>query len=445
MSRKISLAPGGSRAVTLPNGVVVTAERYVVVSSALLDEIFSLIAVGVLVDDGETNEAETRPPYSRPGSGGSGGSGSTGGGDSLVVTGSNVSLPSGAEEGALFGYRLTAAVQVNGVDFAPGTYIFERNSAFGAGWGVRTLATSTGLGDAPSDLTPPSAIAGFDVIGGVEQATLSWDASVDAESDVHYRYRLWLTSEGSSGVAWIDTDSTLVEVTGIEAGPYTAQVYAYSAGGATTTASMDVVVSAPSGWATVYEDTFTAADGTPIAGRSIGNQTWSDSQSLAIISGNKAVLNQSGGKQSETNLSFPTPAADGAQGVEIGFDLIGMNEADTTPPKALLLMTHWPAVQFTFSNSGGLGLRVQGYDQSASYTDLVPLIETSPSKTGRLVVRKTGNLFQFFDGQQNSIAEIDMNVGFSGYKDKPIEGPITFLLTGFSLSALDNVSVRVLS
>lgn len=158
--------------------------------------------------------------------------------------------------------------------------------------------TGGGGGGTPAtpDTTPPTAVTDLVATGGEGQIVLTWSAATDAESSVAYRYRAWLTSGGATG-AWTSTTTTAATITGLAAGAYTAEVYAYSNGGASATDTATATVTASLGYD--IGDDFNAANTTSIAGRvtPVGAKTWAalatdlGSNNVEIISG-KATSSQ---------------------------------------------------------------------------------------------------------------------------------------------------------
>ncbi len=71
-----------------------------------------------------------------------------------VVSGGTVDLPDAQPDGYLIGYKVTAPTTIEGVSFAAGSYIFERDSGVYGGWTYRTLDAATQV--AP-DTVPPTA------------------------------------------------------------------------------------------------------------------------------------------------------------------------------------------------------------------------------------------------------------------------------------------------
>lgn len=116
---------------------------------------------------------------------------------------------------------------------------------------ARGVWVGGGGGGTPAvpDSTPPSAVSGLAAVGGEGQVSASWSASTDPESALHYRWRVWLTSGGEAG-EWTSTDSLNFAKTGMPAGAYTVQVYAYSSGGSSAVASTTATVTAVPGWST---------------------------------------------------------------------------------------------------------------------------------------------------------------------------------------------------
>ena len=80
-----------------------------------------------------------------------------GGSSSLtVVNGGTVDLDNTKPDGYLIGYKVTAATTIEGVSFAVGSYIFERDSSVYGGWTYRTLDTATQVVP-PLESVPPTA------------------------------------------------------------------------------------------------------------------------------------------------------------------------------------------------------------------------------------------------------------------------------------------------
>ncbi len=84
-------------------------------------------------------------------------SGSGSGSSSLiVVSGGTVDLPDAQPDGYLIGYKVTATTTIEGVSFAAGSYIFERDSGVTSGWTFRTLEAGEEVTVTP-DTTAPTA------------------------------------------------------------------------------------------------------------------------------------------------------------------------------------------------------------------------------------------------------------------------------------------------
>lgn len=124
----------------------------------------------------------------------------------------------------------------------------------GTAWSAtlaRGVWVAGGGGGEPAvpDSTPPTAITDLTADGSDGQIVLDWSASTDSESPVHYRYRVFLTASGSTGVPWINTDASTATIPGLDPGAYTAQAYAYSQGGSTAFDTVTTNVVPPSeGW-----------------------------------------------------------------------------------------------------------------------------------------------------------------------------------------------------
>lgn len=92
-----------------------------------------------------------------PAPGSIGGGGSDGGATSslIVVSGGTVDLDNTKPDGYLIGYKVTATTTIEGVSFAAGSYIFERDSGVSGGWTKRTIAA--GVAFSTSDAVAPTA------------------------------------------------------------------------------------------------------------------------------------------------------------------------------------------------------------------------------------------------------------------------------------------------
>ncbi len=158
----------------------------------------------------------------------------------IVVNGGTVDLPDAQPDGYLIGYKVTAPTTIEGVSFAAGSYIFERDTSVGTGWTYRTLSAGTAIGGVPEvpDSTPPTAVTGLAIDSTAETSlSFSWSAATDTENAVHYRWRT--TPSGGSPSAWTETDLTTATATDLAPGTsYTVEVYAYSAGGSSAVAQV---------------------------------------------------------------------------------------------------------------------------------------------------------------------------------------------------------------
>lgn len=72
----------------------------------------------------------------------------------IVVSGGTVDLPDAQPNGYLIGYKVTAPTTIEGVSFAAGSYIFERDSGVYGGWTYRTLDTATQVVPSPESVPP---------------------------------------------------------------------------------------------------------------------------------------------------------------------------------------------------------------------------------------------------------------------------------------------------
>lgn len=180
---------------------------------------------------------------------------SVAGGSLTVVNGGTVTMPN-EPEGTLRAYRVKSDTMFifDGQEtvLTPGAYSLERSDI---GWLIYKAANGYLLGTVP-DSTPPTTVTGLVATGGEAQIAVNWNDATDAESDVSYGYRAWLTSAGSSG-AWLVTNTSDATITDLPAGDYTVQVYATSAGGSSPIVSATATVVPVPGWNTY--DTLTAA------------------------------------------------------------------------------------------------------------------------------------------------------------------------------------------
>lgn len=118
--------------------------------------------------------------------------GGTGSGVLTVVNGGTVDLDNTKADGYLIGYRVTATTTFEGVDIAPGSYVFERDSTVTSGWTYRTLATATEVGEEP-------------------EPTVTYDTEVLADTPSTFlRFESNTTNSGSSSEVYTPTDITYV-------------------------------------------------------------------------------------------------------------------------------------------------------------------------------------------------------------------------------------------
>lgn len=200
--------------------------------------------------------------------------GSGGASDSLtVVNGGTVTLDDAKAEGSLAGYRVKASTgftaAAGSVTLPTGAYTFERTAA---GW-TYYAATGTALAQAAADTTSP--IAGtLMATGGAQQVDLAVSGASDAVALSATPYS-FSTDGGSTWGAW--QASPNATMTGLSAGQVSCRHRVRDAAGNITVGSpVTATVTAPASWTTFFRDTFTAIDGTTVAGHTTdtGGLTW---------------------------------------------------------------------------------------------------------------------------------------------------------------------------
>ena len=297
----------------------------------------------------------------------------------------------------------------------------------------------------PSDTTPPSAITDLTATGGEETLTISWSARTDAESTVHYRYRYYLTSAGSSGVAWINTDAVSHELDEIPAGAYTVEAYAYSAGGASTADTATATVTAAPGWSVLASDDFNAANGTKIKDRPlpVGGISWgSGSDTAPEIQSNKMVW---ASPTEDAGVVLPLVAAGSALGVELSFDYSLAVQVNTSVPYIEITFPNTPNFRIDMASGGAVTTRVFGTTAGGSAGQNLTTPVSVPA-TGRLGFRRIDDLLEIIDSAGTVIATHDLTGGYSSYyPDKPTPNTVTIIGYKFRTSSIDNLQVRVLT
>lgn len=313
--------------------------------------------------------------------------------------------------------------------------------------GAWKLATNSGITGVP-DATAPGNVTGVVFTGGEASATLSWAAATEDVSVVHYAYRIWPTSGGATG-PYLSTDALSVNFAALAAGNYTAQVYAYSAGGASAVASATATVTVPPGWNVIVDDPFTGVDGTLINGRTAGGTTWTEASNKAKIVSNMLVLDQTVETRG-ANMSFTLPEAAGSAGVEIWvyYDLLEMLDSSTasfqinwSDSPAINCGQNWNGV------SSQIRAGISGYNASSSYIDLLANVDIQAisSGAGKFGVRRTNNLIELLNNAGAVAGSLNLTDGYSGYSNKAIPGSFGINLNNFVRSKIDRVTASVFS
>lgn len=192
-----------------------------------------------------------------------------GGSGSLIVVGSGaIDLDNTKPNGYLIGYRFTGSVLVEGAAFGVGSYVFERDSTVTSGWTYRELADPLNLVVGPADTTPP--VAGTLASSSVTStgATVTATGASDAVSLASSPYSFskdngstWTAYQSSNIYAWTGlTGSTAYQMR---------HRVKDAAGNVTNGTAITVTTSAPPPVEPTWTvtDTFTAADGTSLSGR----------------------------------------------------------------------------------------------------------------------------------------------------------------------------------
>ena len=137
-----------------------------------------------LTADADIAELDLQQPALVPSGSGSGSSAL------IVVNGGTVDLPDAQPDGWLVGYRVTAPTTIEGMSFAPGSYVFERDSAVASGWTYRTLAASDPLTPAGGDTTAPTAPTLTVDNSAPTQLVATFSGGTDAVGVTQYRSRI---------------------------------------------------------------------------------------------------------------------------------------------------------------------------------------------------------------------------------------------------------------
>ncbi|MBP6526227.1 MAG: hypothetical protein KA249_12550 [Dermatophilaceae bacterium] len=211
-----------------------------------------------------------------------------GGGSLTVVSGGTVDLDDTKADGFLVGYKVTATTTIEGVSFAPGSYIFERDSTAGGGWTYRTLDAGDSL--ITPDTTAPTAPTLTVDNSAEDELVATFSGGTDAVGVTQYRTRI-------DGGAWTVGASPRTFAGLTASTSYTIDAQAGDAAGNWSVSDSwtgSTAAAAPT-WTTVATDDFTGTDATTLIGRTTttGGLTWSahpsDAGAAPIIQTNKAA------------------------------------------------------------------------------------------------------------------------------------------------------------
>ncbi len=133
------------------------------------------------------------------------------GGSLIVVSGGTVDLDNTKADGYLIGYKVTATTTIEGVTFAAGSYIFERDSSVYGGWTYRTLDVGEGVVPAPDAVAPTAGTLASSLITDTTfTLTVSGAADETALAAAPYAFS---TDDGGSWTAY--QTSPIYAVTGL--------------------------------------------------------------------------------------------------------------------------------------------------------------------------------------------------------------------------------------
>lgn len=122
------------------------------------------------------------------------------GGSLIVVSGGSVDLDNTKADGYLIGYKVTATTTIEGVTFAAGSYIFERDSSVYGGWTYRTLDVGEGVVPAPDAVAPTAGtLASSAITDTTFTLTVSGAADETALAAAPYAFS---TDDGGSWTAY---------------------------------------------------------------------------------------------------------------------------------------------------------------------------------------------------------------------------------------------------
>lgn len=113
-----------------------------------------------------------------------------GGGGSLIVqAGGTVNLDNAKPNGFLIGYRVTATATIEGALFAPGSYIFERDTSVGSGWTFRTIEMGEAVITGPDTEAPTAPDLTVDN-SSQTQLVATFSGGTDDTAVTQYRTRI---------------------------------------------------------------------------------------------------------------------------------------------------------------------------------------------------------------------------------------------------------------
>ena len=257
------------------------------------------------------------------------------GGSLIVVSGGSVDLDNTKADGYLIGYKVTATTTIEGVTFAAGSYIFERDSGVTAGWTYRTIDAATPIA---GDTTAPTAPTLTVDNSASDQLVATFTGGTDAVGVTQYRSRIdagaWTVGASPRTFSGLTASTS-----------YTIDAQAGDAAGNWSVSDSwtgSTAAAAPT-WTTVATDDFTGTDATTLIGRTTttGGLTWSAHPADAgapIIQTNKAAGSDAAFTGSKLAVSgspskirvtadYDVSAASSWAGLSIGTNSGGSNQA----------------------------------------------------------------------------------------------------------------------
>lgn len=337
-------------------------------------------AIAALIED------EGSDTYAALDAGGFGG----GSGSLTVVSGGSVDLPNAEPNGYLIGYRVTATTTIEGVSFAPGSYVFERDSTVGPGWTYRTLE-----GAAPV-ITLVSATPGTPT---ADDAANTY--TIPSTTGVVYQVAGATKAAGAHPVGNINAT---VVVTAIAAPGY---VLTDPALAGKSDWSWTFIFTLTPVYTTIIHDTFAGTDGAAIVGRTpdtvASSTTWSRTDAtaatLAISSNRLNAATASGGPEAiiQPTPTLTTPATPSA--VRVTIDYNGTNGHNETYIN--YTSTRFGSAQvIRYRFSGGvITANGTGLDNGDAALSAVPgQVLSGYTQPGTMVVEVIGNTVKVFIG-----------------------------------------------